>query len=517
MKKVFLFVILFLFCINFFGQNKQFTYKKTASGLEYVIVSSGKGPKIQPGYQVSINYTTRFKADSIFDSNIPLKHPFLFILGQGDVLKGWDEGIALLKVGDSALFKIPPHLAYGEKKAGKVPANSTIFLEVKVLKAESVFFDLAKKDTTTITKGLIKIKIKDGTGRSANKFENVTIDYTGYFINEKKQKKIFESSSTKGTSATFQLGAGRFIKGLDIGISGMKIGEKSAFIISPELAFGSNGVGNIPKNATIFFDIELISATNPFYNINSKDTIHTASGLKLLILDKGKGKAINKGNYVTWNYIGYIKDSLGNKIIFDNTFVRKKPASFRPGSNKSLKGWEEAAVMLQEGAKATLILSPDLAYKDKEMKNIPKNATVYFDVDVMNATEPFFDVTGKDTLGNSQGMKYIIISNGNGEIADTGKTVLISYVGYILDSLNERVIFDASIEHGQPLEFELGKGKVIKGWEIGISGMKTGEKRRLIIPGDLAYGKKGVTGIIPPNSTLFFDVQLTEVKKTIPK
>lgn len=511
-KLVFLYSIMLFVCINVNGQNKQIKYKKTPSGLEYAIITGGKGKKVQSGYQVSINYTTRLKPDSIFDSNSGLKHPFSFILGQGEVLKGWDEGISLLNVGDSASFRIPPQLAYGEKKVGKIPANSTIFLEVKVLKANQAFYDLTKKDTTTIVKGLKKIKIQEGTGKSAVNFENVTIGYTGYYINEKKQRKIFESSSINDLPATFQLGTGRFLKGLDIGISGMKTGEKSTFIISPDLAFGTKGVGDIPANTIVIFDIELISSINPFYDGKGKDTIRTPSGLRMVLINEGIGKKINKGNYVTWNYIGYIKDSVGNKIIFDNTYTRKKPVSFRSSSNRTLKGWGEAALMLNQGSKATLALSPELAYKEKEMKNIPKNATVYFDVDVVSITEPFYDVSGKDTIKKPSGLKYIIVSGEKGSIADTGKVVSLSYVGYLIDSVNEREIFDASIERGQPFEFQLGKGKVIPGWDEGITGMVLGEKRRLIIPANLGYGQQGVPSIIPPNSILYFDIELMEVK-----
>ncbi len=509
----FLSVSIFLLSLSLTAQTKQLKYKKTASGLEYAIISKGKGNKVPIGYRVSINYTTRINPDSIFDSSAELKHPFSFILGQGEVLKGWDEAISILNVGDSASFKIPSQLAYGSSKVGKIPANSTLLFEVRVLKAEQAFYDLIKKDTALLVAGLKTLIIKEGAGKQAKSFEEVTVGYTGYYINENKQRKIFESSLITGQPLTFQLGAGKFIKGLDIGITGMKEGGNNTFIVSPELAFGSNAKGKVPANSTVYFDIELLSSRDPFFDGSNKDTIRTKSGMKMLLINEGTGKKINKGNYVVWNFIGYIKDAQGNKIIFDNTFNRNKPASFRPGSQKSLKGWEEAALLLKPGGKASLALSSALAYGEKEMQNIPKGATVYFDVEVMNVIEPYYDVIGKDTVTKPSGLKYIIITNGAGEPAKVGSTVSLVYVGFIIDSLNERAIFDASIEHGRSIEFKLGEGRVIKGWDEAVEGMVIGEKRRLIIPEYLGYGHSGMPPVIPPDATLYFDIELVEIKK----
>ncbi|MEZ6139942.1 MAG: FKBP-type peptidyl-prolyl cis-trans isomerase [Zavarzinella sp.] len=97
---------------------------------------------------------------------------------------------------------------------------------------------------------------------------------------------------------------------------------------------------------------------------------------------------------------------------------------------------------------------------------------------------------------------------GEGKEAETGKTVVVHYTGTLTNGKK----FDSSLDRKSPFSFPLGAGRVIKGWDQGVKGMKVGGKRKLTIPPDLAYGKNGVPGAIPPNATLIFEVELLEVK-----
>lgn len=108
----------------------------------------------------------------------------------------------------------------------------------------------------------------------------------------------------------------------------------------------------------------------------------------------------------------------------------------------------------------------------------------------------------------ASGLKYDVIAPGTGTEATTGKVVSVHYTGWLEDGTK----FDSSRDRGQPFDFVLGRGQVIKGWDEGVSGMKEGEKRKLYIPSDLGYGTRGVPGVIPPNATLIFDVELLDVK-----
>jgi FKBP-type peptidyl-prolyl cis-trans isomerase len=116
-------------------------------------------------------------------------------------------------------------------------------------------------------------------------------------------------------------------------------------------------------------------------------------------------------------------------------------------------------------------------------------------------------VTGEG-VKTASGLQYWDIKVGTGEVAKDGDHVKVHYTGWLTSGKK----FDSSVDAHQPYELTLGKGEVIKGWDEGIAGMKVGGKRQLKIPPDLAYGEKGYPGVIPPNATLIFDVQLLAIK-----
>ncbi len=106
------------------------------------------------------------------------------------------------------------------------------------------------------------------------------------------------------------------------------------------------------------------------------------------------------------------------------------------------------------------------------------------------------------------GLEYFVRQPGTGAVPKAGQTIVAHYTGYLLDGTK----FDSSVDRGSPFETQIGVGRVIKGWDMAFTQMKVGEKRLLVIPGDLAYGKRGAGGVIPPDATLVFDVELLEVK-----
>ena len=112
----------------------------------------------------------------------------------------------------------------------------------------------------------------------------------------------------------------------------------------------------------------------------------------------------------------------------------------------------------------------------------------------------------------ASGLQYVDIKVGNGEVAKAGEQVSVHYTGWLQNPDGSKgKKFDSSKDRGQPFQFALGGGQVIKGWDEGVAGMKVGGERELIIPPDLGYGPRGAGGVIPPNATLIFDVELLGV------
>ncbi|ERN40461.1 FKBP-type peptidyl-prolyl cis-trans isomerase 1 [Rubidibacter lacunae KORDI 51-2] len=113
----------------------------------------------------------------------------------------------------------------------------------------------------------------------------------------------------------------------------------------------------------------------------------------------------------------------------------------------------------------------------------------------------------KDAIEADSGLKYIDIVVGEGASPQRGQTVEVHYTGTLEDGTK----FDSSRDRGRPFSFKLGVGQVIRGWDEGVASMRVGGRRQLIIPPDLAYGRRGAGGVIPPNATLIFDVELLRI------
>ncbi len=122
------------------------------------------------------------------------------------------------------------------------------------------------------------------------------------------------------------------------------------------------------------------------------------------------------------------------------------------------------------------------------------------------------DVNAQDLETTSSGLQIRDVEVGGGEQVGTGRTAVVHYTGWLWENGAKGEKFDSSVDRGQPFAFPVGAGRVIAGWDEGVASMNVGGKRELIIPPDLGYGGQGAGGVIPPNATLLFEVEVLEVQ-----
>jgi len=266
------------------------------------------------------------------------------------------------------------------------------------------------------------------------------------------------------------------------------------------MTLGDPGYGNLgPKTKAKLREIKK--------NMDSK-SIKTNSGLEYKDIVIGEGESPEVGDRVVVHYTGTLED--GTK--FDSSRDRGQPFEFAIGVGQVIKGWDEGVITMKPGGNRILTIPSDLAYGERGAGNIIKpGATLVFDVQLLEFKKKFvdtdFSLPGQEILTDS-GLRMIEHIKGEGDKPTSGQTVFVHYTGLLPDGTK----FDSSHDRGQPFRFNVGEGRVIKGWDEAILDMNIGSKRTLIIPPELGYGERGAGRVIPPNSTLIFEVELIDAK-----
>jgi peptidylprolyl isomerase len=235
----------------------------------------------------------------------------------------------------------------------------------------------------------------------------------------------------------------------------------------------------------------------------------TESGLQYTEIEEGTGPAPEVGDLVSVHYTGTLEDG----TEFDSSHTRGQPFEFPLGRGMVIPGWDEGIALMKEGGKAKLVIPPDLGYGERGAGGvIPPNATLTFEVELVSirsgAPDAPAEVNEADYVTTGTGLKYYDFEAGEGPAAQAGQQVDVHYTGWLEDG----TMFDSSLERGQPFSLKLGAGQVIPGWDEGLVGMQVGGSRQLVIPPELAYGERGAGGVIPPNATLIFEVELVAIK-----
>jgi peptidylprolyl isomerase len=265
----------------------------------------------------------------------------------------------------------------------------------------------------------------------------------------------------------------------------------------------------------------------------------SATGVYYIETKKGSGKSPEKEQYVTAHFTVYL---LGNPNKLFSTYDRGEPIDFKFGSPFENEGFQEVIGQMKEGGKADAIVPSSMAFGERGAGEIvPPFSTLYYNVelvDVMTTQEwdkKQADATAKKEAENAKkakeeegliqkylkdnnivpttvlpnGLIYFEKQAGTGNSPVEGKKVKVHYTGRLVDG----TVFDSSVDRGEPLEFVIGRGGVIQGWDTGIPLMKVGGKAILIIPSKIGYGERGMGNQIPPFSTLVFDVELVEAEQ----
>ncbi|MGB0381904.1 MAG: FKBP-type peptidyl-prolyl cis-trans isomerase [Alphaproteobacteria bacterium] len=243
-QKMFLHILLMGLIISM----SAVTWAMANTELGITITKEGNGVVAKTGMMVDVHYVGSLEDGTQFDNSRDRGSPLRFVLGEGQVIPGWEQGIEGMKVGEQRTLVIPPHLAYGARGAGNViPPQATLTFKVELM-------DARYPPTVDIT-----IQ-KPGDGALAENGSTVDVHYVGTL----EDGTEFDNSRKRGTPISFVLGMGQVIPGWEQGIEGMKVGEMRRLVIPSELAYGENGAGDsIPPNATLIFDVELMAVTQP--------------------------------------------------------------------------------------------------------------------------------------------------------------------------------------------------------------------------------------------------------------
>lgn len=332
-----------------------------------------------------------------------------------------------------------------------------------------------------------KLYIEDtatGSGEPVQDGDFVAVNFVASLYTDGKKGQEFDRSGEN--PKVFQVGRGVVVAGWDKGMLGMREGGKRTLIVAPELGYGATVMPNVPAGSTLAYDIELVSIPRT----------------KVRDLAVGTGAEAGPGDYVKVDYTGWIYAAGVRTRQFDSSAERGEPVVFSIGSGMVIKGWEQGVTGMRVGGRRELIVPPEMGYGDRDASGIPVGSTLCFEV----------------TLVDVPSVQTRTLVEGTGEPAKIGDVVEVHYTGWLQDAAGQRgEQFDSSRERPGPFHVKLGTGKVIPGWELGLRGMKVGERRELIIPPDLGYGtrgiRRGVKQMIPAGSTLIFEIDLMTIHR----
>uniref|UniRef100_A0A6N2ML40 peptidylprolyl isomerase n=1 Tax=Salix viminalis TaxID=40686 RepID=A0A6N2ML40_SALVM len=346
------------------------------NGLKKKLVKEGEGwENPSAGDEVEVHYTGTLLDGTQFDSSRERGTPFKFKLGQGQVIKGWDEGIKTMKKGENAVFTIPPELAYGESGSPPtIPPNATLQFDVELLSWTSVK-DICKDG------GILKKIIVEG-----EKWDNPK-DLDEVFV--KYEARLQDGTVvSKSDGVEFTVGEGYFCPALAKAVKTMKRGEKVLLTVKPQYGFGENGKtavgdeGAVPPNATLEITLELLSWKTVSDVMKDKKVMKKT-------LKEGEGyERPDDGTVVQVKLIGKLEDGT---IFVKKGHEEEPPFEFKIDEEQVIDGLDRAVKTMKKGEVALVTIQPEYAFgrseSQQDLATVPVNATVYYEVEMISFTK----------------------------------------------------------------------------------------------------------------------------------
>ncbi|KAJ6723657.1 PEPTIDYL-PROLYL CIS-TRANS ISOMERASE [Salix koriyanagi] len=346
------------------------------NGLKKKLVKEGEGWETPgAGDEVEVHYTGTLLDGTQFDSSRERGTPFKFKLGQGQVIKGWDEGIKTMKKGENAVFTIPPELAYGESGSPPtIPPNATLQFDVELLSWTSVK-DICKDG------GILKKIIVEG-----EKWDNPK-DLDEVFV--KYEARLQDGTVvSKSDGVEFTVGEGYFCPALAKAVKTMKRGEKVLLTVKPQYGFGENGKtavgdeGAVPPNATLEITLELLSWKTVSDVMKDKKIMKKT-------LKEGEGyERPDDGTVVQVKLIGKLEDGT---IFVKKGHEEEPPFEFKIDEEQVIDGLDRAVKTMKKGEVALVTIQPEYAFgrseSQQDLATVPVNATVYYEVEMISFTK----------------------------------------------------------------------------------------------------------------------------------
>lgn len=346
------------------------------TGVMKKLLQEGQGwERPSKGDEVEVHYVGTLLDGTQFDSSRDRGTPFKFKLGQGEVIKGWDEGIKTMKKGEKALFTIPPEMAYGESGSPPtIPPNATLLFEVELLNWTSVK-DICKDG------GIMKKVLVEGEGwQNPKDLDEVFVKY---------EARLEDGTLVyKSDGVEFTVKDGYFCPALAKAVKTMKKGEKALLTVKPQYGFGEGGKpasrdeGAVPPNANLQITLELVSWKTVSDVANDKKVLKK-------ILKEGEGyERPNDGAVVQVKLIGRLQDG--------SVFVKKghddePPFEFKVDEEQMIDGLDRAVKTMKKGEIAQITIHPDYAFgaseSQQELATVPANSTVIYEVEMVSFTK----------------------------------------------------------------------------------------------------------------------------------